>query len=144
MSEVFFDYHAILSGASFKVGDLPYPLLHADPPFKIPQGVSAILSEEGCALAAELVRMALEEDGPDLTSLGIFPAGEQASAHIVAKQETLVIGLPLIDLVLSVAGMPPGCWTAEAEEGSVVPSGTIVARLSGHTMQLLKVERIIL
>ncbi len=144
MSEVFFDYHAILSGASFKVGDLPFPLLHEEPPFAIPQGVRGILSQEGCALASELVRMALEEDGPDLTSLGIFPAGEMSSAHIIAKQETIVIGLPLIDLVLSVIGMPAASWSAEVEEGSVVPSGTVVARLRGHTIQLLKAERVIL
>ncbi|MCQ2444782.1 MAG: carboxylating nicotinate-nucleotide diphosphorylase [Mailhella sp.] len=88
--------------------------------------------------------MALEEDGPDLTSLGIFPWDEKASARIVAKQRTVVIGLPLVSLVLSIVGMPADSWSAEVAEGSVVEPGTVVARFHGYTIQLLKAERIIL
>ena len=144
MSEDDFEYHAQAAGASSNMGECGYPLLHVDPPFVIPADTSAVLSETACAFAADLIRMALEEDGPDLTSLGIFHPGEEASAYIVAKQRTLVVGLPLISLVFSVIGMPSDAWSAEVEEGSLVEKGTVVARMHGPTMQLLKAERVIL
>jgi nicotinate-nucleotide pyrophosphorylase (carboxylating) len=144
MSEDDFEYHAQGSGASSNMEDMPYPVLHVDAPFVIPEDTAAALSATACDFTAELIRMALEEDGPDLTSLGIFPPLECSSAYIVAKQRTIVIGLPLISLVLSIIGMEPTAWTAEVHEGSFVEAGTIVARLHGHTIQLLKAERVIL
>ena len=121
-----------------------FPELHADPPFVIPADTAAVFSGTACDFAVRLICLALEEDGPDLTSLGIFPPQEEASSYIVAKERTLVVGLPLISLVLSVIGMDPGSWKAEVEEGSLVEKGTVVARLHGHTIQLLKAERVIL
>ena len=144
MSDACFDYHDCLSGASFQEGDFPFPLLHVPSLPAIPEGVRKVLSPGGCHFAAELVRLALEEDGPDLTSLGIFSPEEISSAYIVAKQDTIVIGLPFISLVAAMTGMPENCWSAEVEEGSVVQSGAVIARLRGRTMQLLKAERIIL
>ena len=143
MSQDVFEYHAHGDGASSKM-ELPYPVLHVAPPFVVPADTAAVLSETACDFAAELIRIALEEDGPDLTSLGIFPPKEISSAYIVAKQRTVVVGLPFISLVLSIVGMDADSWTAEVEEGSIVESGTVVARLHGHTIQLLKAERIIL
>ena len=119
MSKDDFEYHAQAAGASSNMGEYGYPLLHVEPPFVIPADTSAVLSETACAFAADLIRMALEEDGPDLTSLGIFHPGEQASAYIVAKQRTLVVGLPLISLVLSVIGMEPDSWSAEVKRSDM-------------------------
>ena len=145
MSEDGFEYHARATGASVQARDFPYPVLHVDPPFSIPEDTRAALgSDTACDFAARLICMALEEDGPDLTSLGIFPPDERSSARIEAKQNTIVVGLPLISLVLSLVGMAPSDWSAEVREGSVVSRGTVVARLHGHTTQLLKAERIIL
>ena len=146
-----FEYHAPAAGASSvmtEIGvtesDFPYPVLHVEEPFSVPADTAAVLSPTACRFAADLIRMALEEDGPDLTSLGIFPPLEMSSAYIVAKQRTVVVGLPLISLVLSIVGMPVDAWTAEVEEGAVVENGTVVVRLHGYTNQLLKAERIIL
>ena len=151
MSEDVFEYHAHAAGASgnaaFAAVDesrFPYPVLHTEPPFAVPADTAAALSPTACAFAAELIRISLEEDGPDLTSLGIFPPDEVSSAYIVAKQDTIVIGLPLVSFVLSIVGMDPAAWTAEVEEGQIVENGTVILRLKGHTNQLLKAERIIL
>lgn len=145
MSKDDFEYHAQGVGASTNTQDMPYPVLHVEPPFTIPEDAAKALgSETACHFAADLIRMALEEDGPDLTSMGVFPALERSSAYIMAKQRTVVVGLPLISLVLSMVGMDVSDWKAEVEEGAVVENGTVVARLHGYTIQLLKAERIIL
>ena len=144
MSKDDIEYHAQAAGASSNIGGLSCPELHVEPTFVIPADTAAILSEKASTFAADLICMALEEDGPDLTSLGIFTPQEAASAYIVAKQRTLVVGLPLISLVFSVIGMDPQDWRAEVTEGSLVEAGTVVARLQGHTIQLLKAERVIL
>ncbi len=144
MSKDDIEYHAKAAGASSNMAGQSFPELHVDPPFVIPADTSAVFSDTACDFAARLICLALEEDGPDLTSLGIFPPEEEAKAFIVAKERTLVAGLPLISLVLSIIGMAPDSWNAEVEEGSLVEKGTVVARLHGHTIQLLKAERVIL
>ncbi len=144
MSNACFDYHDCLSGASFQEGQFPFPFLHVPPPFDIPWNVREVLSGNGCYFTAELIRIALEEDGPDLTSLGIFSPEEMSSAYIVAKQDSIVVGLPFFSLILSMTGFPEDAWKAEVEEGAVVSSGTVIARMHGRTIQLLKAERILL
>lgn len=144
MSKDDIEYHAQAAGASSNMGGQSFPELHVEPPFVIPEDTAAVLSDTACAFAADLICMALEEDGPDLTSLGIFPLQEESRAYIVAKERTLVVGLPLISLVLSIIGMPSDAWSAEVKEGSLVERGTVVARLHGYTIQLLKAERVIL
>ena len=144
MTEGVFEYHGMGAGASLNTEGLPYPLLHVERPYAIPADTAAVFSDTACRFACDLIQMALEEDGPDLTSLGIFPWNETASARIVAKQRTVVIGLPLVSLVLSIVGMPADSWKAEVEEGSIVEPGTVVARFHGYTIQLLKAERIML
>ena len=142
MSKDDFEYHAHAAGASSNMAAEGSGLF-VEGVF-VPADTAAVFSETACAFAVRLIRMALEEDGPDLTSLGIFPAEEESSAYIVAKQRTLVVGLPLISLVLAVTGMSPDAWHAEVQEGALVENGTVVARLHGRTVQLLKAERIIL
>ena len=144
MSKDDIEYHAQAAGASSNMSGRSFPELHLDPPFVIPADTAAAFSDTACEFAAKLICMALEEDGPDLTSLGVFSPEEESRAYIVAKQRTLVVGLPLISLVFSIIGMPPDAWRAEVKEGSLVESGTVVARLHGHTIQLLKAERVIL
>ena len=143
MSKDDFEYHAHAAGASSNMAAGNSSVFHVEG-VAVPADTAAVLSETACAFAVRLIRMALEEDGPDLTSLGIFPEEEESSAYIVAKQRTLVVGLPLISLVLAVTGMDPSSWQAEVKEGALVETGTVVARLHGRTVQLLKAERIIL
>lgn len=112
----------------------------------VPEDVAAILPGEAGEFARQLVRLALDEDGPDLTSLGIFPPEEESRAFIVAKQDSLVAGLPLISLVLAEMGLehPSSHWEILKPEASCVTAGTTVARIWGPTSVLLKAERVIL
>lgn len=141
MSKDDFEYHAHAAGASSNMVTESSPVVDG---VVVPADIAAVFSETACAFAVRLIRMALDEDGPDLTSIGIFPPKEEASAYIVAKQRTLVAGLPLVSLVLAVAGMQPDAWHAEVKDGDIVECGTVVAHLHGRTVQLLKAERIIL
>ncbi|MCH5276360.1 MAG: carboxylating nicotinate-nucleotide diphosphorylase [Desulfovibrionaceae bacterium] len=105
-----------------------------------------MLPGEGAGYARRLVRLALEEDGPDLTALGIFLPGDSARARIVAKQSAVVAGLPLISLVLAELGAdsPMEHWEALKSEGSHAEPGESIARLWGPATLLLKAERVIL
>lgn len=95
-----------------------------------------------------LVRLALEEDGPDVTSLGVFEPEQTAEASLVAKQATMIVGLPIIDLVFAELGATAH-WEALHPEGSwlsLAPGHTeeLVAKLQGTALHLLKAERVIL
>ena len=100
---------------------------------------------QGPALAylERLIDLGLEEDGRDLTSEALFTDKDQAKARIRAKQETLIVGLPIIPLVLGRLPGPVRVSYAVAE-GSRVCSGTYVAHLQGQARTLLKAERVIL
>jgi nicotinate-nucleotide pyrophosphorylase (carboxylating) len=95
-------------------------------------------------LLHRLVDLALEEDGRDLTSEALFPPTSLLHASITAKEETLVAGLPLIDMILERAGYPEPCVTLLAADGEEVKAGREVARMEGPAPILLKAERVIM
>lgn len=89
------------------------------------------------------IRIALAEDGSDLTSQGLFTENDMAQAMIVAKQDTVVAGLPIIPMVLEFGGEE--CQVhLNVDEGDAVSEGTMVAAIQGPAQQLLKSERVIL
>lgn len=89
------------------------------------------------------IRIAISEDGPDLTSQGIFLENDMARAHIVAKQSTIVAGLPIIPLVLEFCG--ESCQAMlNVDDGERVSEGAVVAILQGPAAELLKAERTML
>lgn len=89
------------------------------------------------------IRIALAEDGSDLTSLGLFSESDMAQAMIVAKEDTIVAGLPIIPLVLEFGG--EDCQVhLNVDDGDMVSPGTMVAALQGPAIQLLKAERVIM
>lgn len=98
------------------------------------------------------IDLALVEDGQDLTSLGLFPPYERLDARVVAKEDTLVVGLPLIALVLERCaelfpeyGAVADCETIlRAPEASRVQRYTEVAAMFGPAALLLKAERVAL
>ncbi len=92
------------------------------------------------------IDLALAEDGMDLTSQGVFAPDDALQASLVAKEETLVVGLPLIELIFSRLGEPGKQVrvVAEASEGSLVQSGDRVCVLSGSARAILKAERVLL
>ena len=95
------------------------------------------------------IDLALEEDGNDLTSAGLFDAAAFMEATIVAKEECVAVGLPLAALILSrceAAFFPKMPYTVELlqNEGALVAQGKILLRIRGQAALLLKSERIIL
>jgi nicotinate-nucleotide pyrophosphorylase (carboxylating) len=61
----------------------------------------------------------------------------------VAKQDTLVAGLPLIPLIMEFAGCEFQ-HMLNVDEGERVSSGTMIAAIQGPTRHLLRTERVIL
>lgn len=96
-------------------------------------------------LVHRLVDLALEEDGQDLTSCALFRSDSLLAASIVAKEDTLVAGLPLIAIVLERLGVGAACTvTLLAHDGEHVSTGRTVARILGPAPALLKAERVIM
>lgn len=91
------------------------------------------------------VDLALEEDGPDLTAKAVFARGDRLSARIVAKEDTLVAGLPIADVVFERMGiLSVAAREYPAKDGDRVAPGTVVALFTGPAVGLLKAERVIL
>ncbi len=91
------------------------------------------------------IRIALSEDGPDLTSLGVFEPEDLANAQIVAKEDTIITGLPLIPLILEFTDKDKKCKVhLNVNEGDKVSAGTLVAAIQGPAVLLLKAERVML
>jgi nicotinate-nucleotide pyrophosphorylase (carboxylating) len=98
------------------------------------------------------IEFALVEDGPDLTSQGVFDREELLTARILAKQELVVCGLPLFPLILERAAelFPEAGEFSDCvidplvPEASRVPAFTQLARLRGPAALLLKAERVLL
>ncbi|MEG2139554.1 MAG: carboxylating nicotinate-nucleotide diphosphorylase [Bilophila sp.] len=95
-----------------------------------------------------VLERALAEDGPDLTTDGVFTPTDRLQAVIVAKEHTLVAGLPVIPLVMDLCAARPAeldyAWQSLTKEGSTVQAGFTVARLVGPARQVLRAERVIL
>ncbi|OIO03658.1 MAG: nicotinate-nucleotide diphosphorylase (carboxylating) [Desulfovibrionaceae bacterium CG1_02_65_16] len=89
------------------------------------------------------IRIALSEDGKDMTSQGIFTDKDLAQAHIVAKDHAVIAGLPLIPLILEFAGCEFQ-HMLNVDEGDRVSPGTLVAAIQGPATHLLRTERVIL
>ncbi len=90
---------------------------------------------------------ALSEDGPDLTSNAVFSPKERLLASITAKEDSVLAGLALTDLVLEeTARLEPGEWALSlfAKEGALVKAGSAVAEISGSARIILRAERVIL
>jgi nicotinate-nucleotide pyrophosphorylase (carboxylating) len=90
------------------------------------------------------IRVALSEDGPDLTSNALFEDTDMLTAQIVAKSETVVCGLPLIPLILEFAGSAECQVHLNMDEGERASPGAVLAVIQGPAAVLLKAERVIL
>lgn len=88
---------------------------------------------------------ALDEDGPDFTSDALFSKTDILRATIVAKEDTLVAGLPIIPIVMECCrSNPEYTLNLRVGEGDAVKNGTTVAVITGDAPLVLKAERIIL
>ena len=96
-------------------------------------------------LVRRLIALALEEDiGPgDVTTATTIPPEIMAEAHIRAKEELIVAGLPVAGAVF--AQLPGEVeFTPSVSDGQQVKAGTVLAVVTGPAASLLLGERVAL
>ena len=102
----------------------------------------------------QLIMLAKEEDleGAGLEAIPPTPGDvttnaiatdETKRARIVAAEELVICGLPLVPLILDAYGAEHG-FEALVEEGVPVREGEVLAELSGSTASITTAERVIL
>lgn len=95
----------------------------------------------------EAIDLALREDGRDLTSRAVFSPDETSEAVLVAKQDAVLAGLPLLPIVLeATTKYEPGVWDYQPlkKDGEHVSYGERLAVIKGGTRLILKAERVML
>lgn len=96
---------------------------------------------------ARSVRDALVEDGPDLTSMAVFDAGDRLKAMIVAKEENILAGVRIAPAVFKECSADePGEWLCRPlrADGERIARGDAVLEIEGDARLILRCERIIL
>lgn len=93
----------------------------------------------------DCIEHALAEDigSGDITTESIFDDRQTASAHLLARQDGILAGLPVF-LQVFIAVNPALKTEPLAEDGQVVRAGDVLARISGPVVDLLKAERVAL
>lgn len=92
-----------------------------------------------------LIDLALEEDlGPgDLTTRATIDASLQAEAHLRAKENLVVAGLPVAAAVFGRLD-PAISFQEQVQDGTAVSAGTVLATVTGPAGGLLMGERVAL
>ncbi|MFC5753864.1 carboxylating nicotinate-nucleotide diphosphorylase [Actinomadura rugatobispora] len=86
-----------------------------------------------------LVRTALAEDGPtDVTSEPIFAPGDTASGDLTAREDGVVAGIPVAEVVFDLLDID---HTAKAADGDRVTAGQVLLSVAGPTRAVLRAER---
>jgi len=95
--------------------------------------------------AKTLIRLALNEDvrTGDYTSLWTLPATQVQRAKLIAKEDGVVAGLPIIELVFAELGGKAEIETY-VQDGDTVKAGAQIASITGETKTLLSGERVML
>jgi len=95
--------------------------------------------------AKTLIRLALNEDvrTGDYTSLWTLPAEQVQTAVLIAKEDGVVAGLPVIELVFAELGGKVKVETY-IQDGDSVKVGAQIASITGETKTLLCGERVML
>ncbi len=79
----------------------------------------------------------------DVTSQAIQSGNESASAHLIAREELVVCGLNLVQLVMDTYGNG-ATFKPLVQDGTKCASGSCLGTLTGPTRLLLESERILL
>lgn len=90
-----------------------------------------------------LIDAALAEDigRGDLTTQLTVPAELRATAAIVAKQNGVLAGAPLVDLIFAALGARNLSTTHHVDDGSAFTAGTTLVSIEGRAVDLLVAER---
>jgi nicotinate-nucleotide pyrophosphorylase (carboxylating) len=89
---------------------------------------------------AEIVRRALAEDLPDITSESIFEPGERGRARFLVKAAGVLAGLPFAEATFRAID-PTSSFSASAKDGDAIAPGDIVAEVEASVVALLSGER---
>src|SRR5438552_16348950 len=87
-----------------------------------------------------IVRRALEEDLPDITSEAIFEPSERGRARFLVKAAGVIAGLPFAEATFR-AIEPTAKFHAKAKDGDRVAPGDVVAEIEAAVITLLSGER---
>lgn len=93
----------------------------------------------------ESIRLWLREDvgSGDVTTLSTIPTSHESKGIIHAKEDGVVAGLPVSELVFQVVD-PALTFTPQVAEGDFVKKGTVLAVVEGSTHRILTGERLAL
>lgn len=87
-----------------------------------------------------VVRVALAEDGDvDVTSEPLFAAGETSTGLLVARQDGVVAGLVVAEVVFELLGVTTA--PVEVQDGDRVRAGDVLLTIAGPTRAMLRAER---
>ena len=95
--------------------------------------------------ALTMIRLALAEDvrTGDVTSEWTIPADQKQHARLIAKEDGVLAGLPVIELVFQELKASVKV-TLHKKDGDVVKKGDLIAEMDGTTHELLTGERTLL
>ena len=89
---------------------------------------------------AEIVRRALEEDLPDITSESIFDRDDHGSARFVVKEPGVIAGLAFAEATLK-STEADASFEARVRDGDAVEPGATIAEAGASVIALLSAER---
>lgn len=103
------------------------------------------LMKPGAAAVDIIVRMALLEDAPwgDLTSQTLIPADATVTAHLIAREDTVLSGEDLFAAAMRLTD-PAITTTFTVHDGDHASPGTALATVHGPARAILQAERIAL
>jgi nicotinate-nucleotide pyrophosphorylase (carboxylating) len=105
------------------------------------------------SVAHAVVETALDEDlggfpGIDVTTSATIPAAQRSTAHVVAREDGVVAGMPLLSIVFRAVterlGLVEVDVVPRCEDGDVLRRGDVLAVLHGSTQAILVGERTLL
>jgi nicotinate-nucleotide pyrophosphorylase (carboxylating) len=88
----------------------------------------------------QIVRRALDEDLPDITSEAIFEAGDRGRARFLMKASGILAGLAFAERTFAAIDHS-AAFVAKCRDGDEVVAGDVVAEVSGSVVGLLAGER---
>ena len=88
----------------------------------------------------KIIRAALAEDLPDITSEAIFDASERGRARFVAKAAGVLAGLPFAKATFQAIDAT-SAFEAKKKDGDNVQSGDVIAEIETSVVALLSGER---
>jgi len=89
---------------------------------------------------AEIVRRALAEDLPDITSEAIFEPGERGRARFLVKAAGVLAGLPFAEATFAAID-PTSSFRGMKNDGDPVEPGDVIAEVEAGVVALLSGER---